>query len=168
MTDFFALFDQPRQPWIEPDQLEQKYRELARRTHPDQLVRSSNEFAEVNDAYRTLRDPKLRLEHLLALEGVSPSTSPVQAPADLANLFMKLAPAVANRNKERVDALTQELCNHYEEALTQLHRLNDAWSKKLISRMKTTEDLYRRFAFLSRWRQLLEEHQFNLATDRQE
>jgi curved DNA-binding protein CbpA len=161
VTDYFALLEQPRQPWIDLEKLEQKYYELARITHPDQSSKSRHHFAQVNEAYRTLRDPKLRLQHLLTLEGNPPSTSTAKVPPDLADLFMKIAPALANNDKKKIHALIEELSDSYEEGLEQLHRLNDSCSKHEQSGVNKAEDLYRRFAFLTRWRNLLQEHNFS-------
>jgi hypothetical protein len=38
MTDYFALLQQPRQPWLEPEQLKQKYQQLTLASHrPDKI-----------------------------------------------------------------------------------------------------------------------------------
>jgi curved DNA-binding protein CbpA len=60
MTDYFALLAEARRPWLEPEKLKEKYYELSRTAAPD---------AEINEAFRVLSDPKLRLHHLLTLEG---------------------------------------------------------------------------------------------------
>lgn len=60
MTDYFALLDEARRPWLEPEKLKEKYFSLARTAPAD---------AELNEAFRVLSDPKLRLHHLLTLEG---------------------------------------------------------------------------------------------------
>jgi curved DNA-binding protein CbpA len=164
VTDYFALLAQPRRPWIDLDKLEEKYRELARATHPDQSTHPASDFTEVNEAYRTLRDPKSRLQHLLSLEGYSPSGPTAEIPADLSNLFMKIAPALAKRDKQEIDALNRKLSDQYEQALDRLHRLNDTWGKSASANMTEVDELYRRFAFLTRWKDLLQEHRFNIAT----
>jgi molecular chaperone HscB len=76
-TDYFALFEMPRKLWIAMDALEQKFLQLSWKLHPDNFVNASEEerelslkrSSELNDAYRTLRDPVARVEYLLALEG---------------------------------------------------------------------------------------------------
>ena len=75
--DYFALFGLPRKLWIESDALEQKYLEMSWKLHPDNFVKASEEerelslrrSSEMNDAYRTLRDPLARVEYLLAISG---------------------------------------------------------------------------------------------------
>lgn len=58
-------------------ELEQKFLQLSWKLHPDNFVNASEEerelslkrSSELNDAYRTLRDPIARVEYLLAIEG---------------------------------------------------------------------------------------------------
>ena len=61
MTDYFALFGEARRPWLDPAELKEKYFAFSRTAAPS---------AELNEAFRVLSDPKLRLQHLLTLEGV--------------------------------------------------------------------------------------------------
>ncbi len=76
-VDYFALFEMPRNLWIEMSGLEQKFLQLSWKLHPDNFVNASEqerEFSlkrssELNDAYRTLRDPVARVEYLLGIEG---------------------------------------------------------------------------------------------------
>jgi molecular chaperone HscB len=67
----------PRQLWIEMSGLEQKFLQLSWKLHPDNFVNATEterelslkRSSELNDAYRTLRDPVVRVEYLLAIEG---------------------------------------------------------------------------------------------------
>lgn len=76
-VDYFALFEMPRKLWIEMSGLEQKFLQLSWKLHPDNFVNATEkerEFSlqrssELNDAYRTLRDPVGRVEYLLGIEG---------------------------------------------------------------------------------------------------
>jgi molecular chaperone HscB len=76
-VDYFALFEMPRQLWIEMNGLEQKFLQLSWKLHPDNFVNATEterelslkRSSELNDAYRTLRDPVGRVEYLLAIEG---------------------------------------------------------------------------------------------------
>jgi len=75
--DYFALFEMPRKLWIEMGALEQKFLQLSWKLHPDKFVNATEQerelslkrSSELNDAYRTLRDPIARVEYLLAIEG---------------------------------------------------------------------------------------------------
>src|SRR5689334_11388777 len=75
--DYFALFEMPRNLWIEMGALEQRFLQLSWKLHPDNFVNATEQerelslkrSSELNDAYRTLRDPIARVEYLLAIEG---------------------------------------------------------------------------------------------------
>jgi len=66
--------------------LDEKFRALSRKLHPDRFARASaqerrfslEQTTLLNDAYKTLKDPVRRAEHLLALRGVrgDPKMSP--------------------------------------------------------------------------------------------
>jgi molecular chaperone HscB len=75
--DYFALFELPKTLWIEMDGLERKFLQLSWKLHPDNFVNATEmerelslkRSSELNDAYRTLRDPVGRVEYLLGIEG---------------------------------------------------------------------------------------------------
>jgi molecular chaperone HscB len=86
------MFDMPRKLWIEMGALEQKFLQLSWRLHPDNFVNSTEQeraislkrSSELNDAYRTLRDPIARVEYLLAIEGTRKNgENKQQAPPEL-------------------------------------------------------------------------------------
>ena len=76
MTDFFALLDEPRRPWLESELLKQKFLALSATVHPDRVhnlgdaerAAAQERYTELNAAYNCLREPKDRLHHLLQLE----------------------------------------------------------------------------------------------------
>ena len=76
--DYFETFDLPRKLIIDTEVLEKKFYAQSRKLHPDRFAGKSvqeQDFAtqqssRLNDAYRTLKDPVARTQHLLALEGV--------------------------------------------------------------------------------------------------
>ena len=76
-VDYFALFDMPRNLWIDMGGLEKKFLQLSWKLHPDNFVNATEQerelslkrSSELNDAYRTLRDPVARVEYLLGIEG---------------------------------------------------------------------------------------------------
>ena len=75
---YFEIFSLPRHLHMDLAGLERTFYSQSRRLHPDRFAsRPLAEQAEaleqssrLNDAYRTLRDPILRTEYLLSLEGV--------------------------------------------------------------------------------------------------
>ena len=78
MTDYFALFELPRHLHVDVAALEKGFYAQSRRLHPDRFAaRPAAEQEEalaassqLNDAYRTLREPIARTEYLLGLEGI--------------------------------------------------------------------------------------------------
>jgi molecular chaperone HscB len=81
--DFFSFLGLPRQLNIDAQELERHFRELSRKFHPDYYYNASSterlasleRSSYLNDAYRTLRNPAARIEHLLAIEGLPPAKS---------------------------------------------------------------------------------------------
>jgi molecular chaperone HscB len=81
--DYFAFFGLPRKLTIAQDDLERRFRELSRKFHPDyyynatpaERLASLERSSYLNDAYRALRTPATRIEHLLAIEGLPPTKS---------------------------------------------------------------------------------------------
>jgi molecular chaperone HscB len=77
-TDYFSFFGLPRKLNIDTTVLEREFYKLSRKLHPDLYARSASKeqawslekSSQLNDAYRTLRDPISRTEYLLKLEGV--------------------------------------------------------------------------------------------------
>ena len=78
MQDYFSMFGLPKHLMVNSAALERTFYGQSRRLHPDRFA--SKPAAEqdaalaassrLNDAYRTLRDPILRTQYLLSLEGV--------------------------------------------------------------------------------------------------
>jgi len=77
-TDFFSFFGLPRRLELEEAELEREFYALSRKLHPDVYSRASTreqawsleKTSQLNDAYRTLKDPISRTEYLLMLEGI--------------------------------------------------------------------------------------------------
>ncbi len=77
-TDYFSFFGLPRKLHVDVAALEREFYKLSRKLHPDLYARASDreqewsleKSSQLNDAYRTLRDPIARTEYLLKLEGV--------------------------------------------------------------------------------------------------
>jgi len=91
-ADYFAFFGLPQKLKIDEAELEQRFHQLSWKLHPDNFVKAS-EFernlaleraSELNDAYRTLREPVLRVEYFLLRENVrKEGTTKQQAPPEL-------------------------------------------------------------------------------------
>lgn len=78
MPDYFAAFGLPRHLHLDTAALEKTFYAQSRKLHPDRFAAKPAAEQEaalaqsslLNDAYRTLRDPIARTQHLLSLEGV--------------------------------------------------------------------------------------------------
>jgi molecular chaperone HscB len=91
-ADYFAFFALPQKLQIDESSLEQRFHQLSWKLHPDNFVKTSEyernlaleRSSELNDAYRTLRDPISRVEYLLLRAGVrKEGTTKQQAPPEL-------------------------------------------------------------------------------------
>ena len=77
-VDYFSFFGLPRKLNLDVAALERDFYDLSRRLHPDLNARAGSREQEwsleqsslLNDAYRTLKDPIMRTQYLLRLEGV--------------------------------------------------------------------------------------------------
>ena len=110
MTDYFALFGQPRSPWLDVEELKQAFHTKTLREHPDAQGEADDRrdaeatFSELNEAYQILRDPKRRLHHLLVLEGMEPSAGAGGIPNEIEDIF----PVVATITR-KCDDLSERL-----------------------------------------------------------
>src|SRR5436190_8018896 len=81
--DYFTFFGLPRRLVIDAQELDRRFRALSRKFHPDYYYNASpaerlaslERSSYLNDAYRALRNPVSRAEHLLAIEGLPPAKS---------------------------------------------------------------------------------------------
>jgi molecular chaperone HscB len=75
-----------RPSFDEPEGLDERFRGLSRKLHPDRFARATalerryslEQTTRLNEAYKTLKDPVRRAEHLLQLRGIrgDPKMSP--------------------------------------------------------------------------------------------
>lgn len=188
MVDYFALLGEPRRPWLDPERIKETFHRLSRERHPDQAGGAQDAFADLNLAQETLRDPKLRLRHLLELEhpAIRPS-GPATVPATLADDFapihelLQRIDAYLPRKAAASGALARALLAREEtalrigardrlagldakiaSALTDLRSLDAGWEPNHHATAARLLDLYGRFAYLSRWAGQLRERLFHL------
>ena len=98
MTDSFALLDEPRRPWLDPEALKRKLLALSAECHPDRVHnqdeasrRAAHErYTQIQAAYGRLRDPRQRLLHLLELETGARPAELQQIPRSLSDMFMEI------------------------------------------------------------------------------
>jgi molecular chaperone HscB len=77
-ADYFTFFSLPPKLHLDTSSLEKAFYSLSRKLHPDRFASKPlaeqeaalAQSSQLNDAYRTLKDPILRTQYLLTLEGV--------------------------------------------------------------------------------------------------
>jgi molecular chaperone HscB len=151
-SDYFAMFEIPRKLWVEMAALEKKFLQLSWKLHPDNFVNATTEereislkrSSELNDAYRTLRDPVARVEYLLAIEGArKEGQNKQQAPPELLEEVFELNESLDELRETKVSggdtaSLKRRLeaaQRNFEEKLTEVDgRLQSAaleWDKAI-------------------------------------
>jgi molecular chaperone HscB len=174
-TDYFSFFGLPRKLNIDTAALEREMYALSRRLHPDLYAQATEEeqtwsleqTSQLNDAYRTLRDPIARTQYLLKLEGFKSEEQSIRAteaarssgtqkkqqvpPELLEEVFelnMQLEELHANKELGDEDyALIRELEqsqhkfeNKLDAMQDELHALWNEWDA-LIDRSESGEDI---------------------------
>ena len=190
MTDYFALLEQPRAPWLDPAGLKEAYHRRTLQSHPDTAAPDNPQgaFAQLNDAYQVLQDPKRRLHHLLELENHAPSSGDQTVPQELhdlfpaigalaqrANLFLEkmkaasnalsrslLKPQLLELQKESAE-LREKIQVLSDAALAQLRVVDSSWGTNRSDELATLSKLYLTFAYLGRWSAQLDEITFQLS-----
>lgn len=139
-ADYFDFFGLPRKLRLNADELEQRFHALSWKLHPDNFTRagefernlSLQRSSELNDAYRTLREPITRVEYLLLREGVrKEGATKQQAPPELLEEVFELnesldelrAAREASANGTELAALKQRLLaaeNNFREKLDEV------------------------------------------------
>ena len=168
---YFAFFDLPAKLGLDADDLERRFLALSWKLHPDNFVRASEEeralalerSSELNDAYRTLRDPIARVEYLLAREGVrKEGETKQQAPPELLEEVFELNESLdelrmARQSQAELEALRQRLVaaqTNFQEKLgevdAELGAVRGEWDKAL-----DTSDSAARRAIMSRLNEIL-------------
>ncbi|MFO1487030.1 MAG: hypothetical protein U1F65_00995 [Verrucomicrobiota bacterium] len=177
MTDHFAFFEEPRQAWLDPERLKEKFVTLSATVHPDrvhQLSAAEREAAQqrytaLNTAYQCLKEPRLRLRHLLELESGKKPSDLTQVPEDLMNLFFHIGKAF-----REVDAFLTEKAGatspllkvqlfergmDWTEQLQMLQQELTGRRERLLAGLRETsspttalvENTYRLLSFYDRW-----------------
>jgi len=124
-SDYFAMFELPRKLWIEMGVLEQKFLQLSWKLHPDNFVSATEQereislkrSSELNDAYRTLRDPIARVEYLLAIEGTRKNgENKQQAPPELLEEVFELNESLDELREAKAEGSDTASLRHSLEA----------------------------------------------------
>jgi curved DNA-binding protein CbpA len=188
MTDYFALLEQPRAPWLDPAVLKEVFHRKTLEQHPDSTRAGDRDFAKLNEAYQVLQDPKRRLFHLLELHGARAASADQVVPQELQDLFLEIGAlnqrttqllekiraasspltrsllksemVAAQKEVTSLRANVRELVSAVEERLRQM---NPAWLTDPSAQIADAAALYLRFSYLGRWSAQLDELAFQLS-----
>jgi hypothetical protein len=178
MTDYFALLGEARRPWLDPEKLKEKY--FAR-------TRAAPADAELNEAFRVLNEPKLRLHHLLILQGAE-LTAGRPVPPSVAELFWRagtllreverwllkhaeagsaLSRALLSSEKTKLevqlDKLEKQLSALYEIELAQLRELDVLADMPSPNELLKLIERYDSISYLTRLQEQTKEKRFRLS-----
>jgi curved DNA-binding protein CbpA len=175
MIDPFAVFGLPRRPWLDEDALKDRFHRLTAEHHPDVQGGDEAQFAEINAAHTTLRDPALRLPCLLALEGIG-AHGGARIPEDLGQLFMdtgsvrqrfesflkkeerarsRIAKATLAAEKmavmDAVDAQIAVLIQRRDALIEEIREIDRAWPGDAASNAQRLANIAHSLAFFGKW-----------------
>jgi molecular chaperone HscB len=138
--NYFEVFGLPKVLNLDLKALERTFHELSRKYHPDYFTtapaeerqRALQKTATLNDAYRTLRHPVRRVEHLLQVEGFKPDGSKVPKTflMEVFEINEQLEEVKGgSASKEQIAALKREIEDRAEGFDAQLLAAATEWDK---------------------------------------
>ena len=121
--NYFSIMELETLMTIDLDQLETHYHRLSRELHPDfhrdkpenERLKLLQRSADVNNAYKTLKDPMARTSYLLRLLGCQEGRPSRQVPANLESMIFDIQDllgswtACQQDNSDQADALRAQL-----------------------------------------------------------
>lgn len=141
-ADYFRVLGVPRTYTVDLEQLERRYKDTTKILHPDRFARadaqarraSLERSVQLNEAWRTLKDPIRRAEYLLSLHGVDmgermggspqdPSRGQATLPVpqvllmEVMELREALAEAQSSKDLPEVDALITKVRTRLEAVM---------------------------------------------------
>ena len=136
--NYFEVFGLPKRLGLDPKELERTFHELSRKYHPDYFTNAPTEdrqralqmTATLNDAYRTLRHPVRRVEHLLGIEGFKPDGSKVPKSflMEIFEINEQLEEVKSGAaGKDQIDALRREIEGRAQGFESQLQAAAAEW-----------------------------------------
>jgi DnaJ-domain-containing protein 1 len=199
MTDYFALFNEPRRPWVDAEALKQKFLALSTTIHPDRVhnlgeaerAAAQERYVELNTAYKCLREPKERLQHLLLLELGAQPKDIQRIPSDLMDLSLEVGKAcreadtfLAEKAKvtsplvqvtffergqefaDKLQAIRQRVNSLNQQMNDELQQIDAAWQSGTTPRnalLQRLGELYKLFSYFARWSGQLQERAVRLS-----
>jgi molecular chaperone HscB len=134
----FEVFGLSKRLNLDLKSLEKTFHELSRKYHPDYFTAAPAEerrralqmTATLNDAYRTLRHPVRRVEHLLEIEGFKPDGSKVPQSflMEVFEINERLEDVKAGRaTPAQVEALRRDIQERAQSFETQMQSAAEKW-----------------------------------------
>lgn len=192
VTDYFALLDEPRQPWVDEEALKAKFFARSTAVHPDRVhdlpepekKAAQEHYTELNAAYNCLRTPKERLRHLLELETGRKPAQVQEVPSALVELFFEIGQATRTADEflKRKASVTSPLLmvnlfdegQNISERLTALRDNLNARQSQLANELRDLNDHWQQnldrleqiqqtLSYLHRWSVQLQERIVQLA-----
>lgn len=196
MTDNFALLNEPRRPWLDADALKTKFHSLSAAVHPDRVHQASEadklaanqHYTELNAAYNCLREPRLRLRHLLELELGGKPSDLTNVPDDLMELFFNVGrmfrevdALLVEKGKatspllqveffergqdwvEKLGGLREQISARREVLLSELRSVDTTWTASSPKPTDALLRLWRLLSFYDRWLAQIQERVVQLS-----
>lgn len=185
MIDFFAVFGLEPRPVIDLDALGDLFADKSKTTHPDRAA--DGDFATLNEAFRTLRDPASRILHLLTLSGEEPrlkaATAEVSACfGQVANCLQRfdrmlqtlsqetssLLRAIKIREGQAIlsdsDKLTEGLNSQKQELLRAMTQIDARWPTDRAADRDSLAQIACDLRFIEKWLAQIGERRLRLAS----
>jgi len=155
----FELFGLPQRFNLDLARMDEAYRGIQSQVHPDRFVHASDaerrasmqSATQVNEAYRTLKDPLARARYLLALRRVDVANeSNTAMPAEFLQQQMQWRESVeeAGNQPAALAALARSLAGEMRERYAELERRLDGDGDFALA-----ADMVRKLMFLERLRE---------------
>lgn len=136
-TDYFECMGLQRRLQLDLGDLERRFYDLSRRFHPDfyygkdeaERTISLENSALLNKAYRTLKDPFIRVEYLILLEEGGKNSIAAKVPQEFLEEVFELQEALEKfrsesnqQTKRALEVKLQEACRFVESRLSDLEK----------------------------------------------
>jgi molecular chaperone HscB len=151
VADYFALFGLERRLGLDLEDLGRRFRAQSFVVHPDFHARGSqaersnaqDRSAELNAAYRTLKDPFRRTRHLIELEGRDPESKPSQALLFEVFEVQELLEE-ENSDPQELQQAQQEWQQRWVSLVDDLEQAFDRWDRGDFSTLDTFVEILTR------------------------
>jgi hypothetical protein len=184
MTDLFAALQLPTRPWLHPDEVKDAYVRQSERAY--HRADAESERATLNQAFRVLKEPSTRLDHLLALTG-GDKRPPRQVSGEVSRLFGQTAHQLqaadqflaqlsgqssvllralqlqeAPSLRTNLETLASTLSAAEEAHLNEVKRLDEVWGQAPALAREPLAQLAFELTFLEKWQGQLRERLLRL------